>query len=93
LGHRAAGQIDIDGNSYGATAEVGRGAPAAQKGLVYIVMENIAKAVSILATKITRQRFGKSVANRVWMAKTLAFDNLDGIVSSWECRYRQKLHQ
>src|SRR5581483_405867 len=86
FGCRSSGQINGDRIKHDAATKCRCGTASAEKRLVDVVMKNFAKALSVLTTEISRQHFGKSITDRVWMADTFAFNDLDEVVGDVERR-------
>jgi hypothetical protein len=48
------------------------------------MMQDLTKTASELAAKVARERLSKRVANRIWVAETLAFDDFYRVITEFE---------
>ena len=48
------------------------------------MMQDLPETLPIFATKVPREGFRERVANRIRVAKTLAFNDLDRVISNTE---------
>jgi len=92
LGCCAARQIDIDRAYDLPAAKLCNRAPAPQKGLVDVVVQDVAEAATVFTTESARERLGESVADRIRMAQALSLDDLCRLIGGFDRGNDEAVH-